>query len=117
MAKLHTYGVAHPLGMHARAGHFGPASVEVLHQLAKDSAPRLARETGQALGLVRAQHALRCAAHLTAQALTGTLGMMHSCVSTVTSALHDSLPLSASQPSGPERLRSSLPGPGIMQRF
>eukprot|EP00971_Amphidinium_carterae_P179881 3567867-Amphidinium_carterae.1 len=45
--------------MHARTGHFGPASVEVLHCVAKDSAPRIAQETGQALGLVRAQHAMR----------------------------------------------------------
>eukprot|EP00971_Amphidinium_carterae_P224339 4450632-Amphidinium_carterae.1 len=56
-AKLRTYGVAHaaarlaggerfyPLGMHARTGHFGPAAVEVLHWLAKESAPRLAQET------------------------------------------------------------------------
>eukprot|EP00971_Amphidinium_carterae_P221942 4406133-Amphidinium_carterae.2 len=107
--------------MHARTGHFGPASVEVIHQLAKDSAPRLARETGQALGLVKAQHALRTAAQLNAQALTGTLRMMHSCVSSATSATHsDSLPLSASQASqhsGPEVVRALLPGPGFMQRF
>eukprot|EP00971_Amphidinium_carterae_P200905 3986695-Amphidinium_carterae.1 len=67
--------------MHARTGHFGPASLEVLNWMAKDSAPRLAQETGQALGLVRAQHAMRSAAQLNAQALTGTLRMMHSCVS------------------------------------
>eukprot|EP00971_Amphidinium_carterae_P086214 1705683-Amphidinium_carterae.1 len=47
-AKLHVYGVNqtaacvasgerfYPLGMHARTGHFGPASVEVLHWMAKD---------------------------------------------------------------------------------
>eukprot|EP00971_Amphidinium_carterae_P115741 2292359-Amphidinium_carterae.1 len=103
--------------MHARTGHFGPASVEVLHQLAKDSAPRLARETGQAMGLVRAQHALRSAAQLNAHALTGTLRMMHSCVSSNTSAIHsNSLPLSATQPSGPEMAMSQLPGPGGTQR-
>eukprot|EP00971_Amphidinium_carterae_P208354 4134094-Amphidinium_carterae.1 len=54
--------------------------------MAKDSAPRLAQETGQALGLVRAQHAMRSAAQLNAQALTGTLRMMHSCVSSSTHA-------------------------------
>eukprot|EP00971_Amphidinium_carterae_P265966 5275990-Amphidinium_carterae.2 len=48
--------------MHARTGRFGPASIEVLNWMAKDSAPRLAQETGQALGLVRAQHAMRSAA-------------------------------------------------------
>eukprot|EP00971_Amphidinium_carterae_P326399 6457146-Amphidinium_carterae.2 len=62
-AKLHVYGVNqaaaclasgerfYPLGMHARTGHFGPASIEILNWMAKDSAPRLAQETGQALGL------------------------------------------------------------------
>eukprot|EP00971_Amphidinium_carterae_P027721 546489-Amphidinium_carterae.2 len=83
-AKLHTYGVTraaerlaggerfYPLGMHARTGHLGPAAVEVLHWLAKESAPRIAQESGQALGLVRAQHALHCAAQLNANALMGT---------------------------------------------
>eukprot|EP00971_Amphidinium_carterae_P214507 4256883-Amphidinium_carterae.1 len=70
--------------------------------MAKDSAPRLAQETGQALGLVRAQHAMRSAAQLNAQALTGTLRMMHSCVSSSTHATP-----SASLPSVESDLRRS----------
>eukprot|EP00971_Amphidinium_carterae_P000225 4806-Amphidinium_carterae.1 len=82
--------------------------------MAKDSAPRLAQETGQALGLVRAQHAMRNAAQLNAQALTGTLRMMHSCVSTnVNVSPSDSLPLSSSLPAGPAVASQQLPGPGV----
>eukprot|EP00971_Amphidinium_carterae_P145802 2889608-Amphidinium_carterae.1 len=70
--------------------------------MAKDSAPRLAQETGQALDLIQAQHAMRSAAQLNAQALTGTLRMMHSCVSSsVNASDSDSLPLSAHLPAGP----------------
>eukprot|EP00971_Amphidinium_carterae_P110055 2180064-Amphidinium_carterae.1 len=88
---------------HARTGHFGPASVKVLHWMAKDSAPCLAQETGQALGLVCAQHAMRSAAQLNAQALAGTLRMMYLCVFfNVNASLSDLLPLSAHVPFGPD---------------
>eukprot|EP00971_Amphidinium_carterae_P140369 2781143-Amphidinium_carterae.1 len=78
--------------------------------MAKDSAPRLAQETGQALGLVRAQHAMRSAAQLNAQALTGTLRMMHSCVSSsVNTSPSDSLPLSSHSPAGPAVASQQFP--------
>eukprot|EP00971_Amphidinium_carterae_P182074 3613455-Amphidinium_carterae.1 len=124
-AKLHVYGVNqaamcvasgerfYPLGMHARTGHFGPSAVEVLNLMAKDSAPRLAQETGQALGLVKAQHAMRSAAQLNAQALTGTLRMIHSCVScNLRASPPDSQPPLSQVPAGPVATSQSSPGPG-----
>eukprot|EP00971_Amphidinium_carterae_P262402 5204931-Amphidinium_carterae.1 len=42
-----------PLACMLAFGHFGPSAVEVLHWLAKDAAPRIANDSGQALGLVK----------------------------------------------------------------
>eukprot|EP00971_Amphidinium_carterae_P141049 2795241-Amphidinium_carterae.1 len=57
---------------------------------------------------------MRSAAQLNAQALTGTLRMMHSCASaSVNASLSDSLPLSSSLPAGPAVALSQSPGPGV----
>eukprot|EP00971_Amphidinium_carterae_P012950 255495-Amphidinium_carterae.1 len=57
---------------------------------------------------------MRSAAQLNAQALTGTLRMMHSCASgSLNASPSDSLPLTCSLPAGPAVASPQTPGPGM----